>query len=40
MAGIAEALLSVHGAQSVHRDLKPANVLAAIEGFGSPTSGS
>ncbi|MGX1507068.1 serine/threonine-protein kinase [Streptomyces pristinaespiralis] len=31
-AGIAEALLSVHGAQLVHRDLKPANVLVTAEG--------
>ncbi|MFE0433940.1 tetratricopeptide repeat protein [Streptomyces nigra] len=31
-AGIAEALLSVHGAELVHRDLKPANVLVAADG--------
>ncbi|WP_329383493.1 serine/threonine-protein kinase [Streptomyces sp. NBC_01716] len=31
-AGIAEALLSVHGAQLVHRDLKPANVLVTADG--------
>ncbi len=31
-AGIAEALLSVHGAELVHRDLKPANVLVTADG--------
>ncbi|MFE5112057.1 protein kinase [Streptomyces sp. NPDC056663] len=31
-AGIAEALLSVHGAELVHRDLKPANVLVTFDG--------
>ncbi|KRV49038.1 serine/threonine protein kinase [Wenjunlia vitaminophila] len=31
-AGIAEALLSVHGAGLVHRDLKPANVLVTADG--------
>ncbi|MEW1657981.1 serine/threonine-protein kinase [Streptomyces sp. NPDC093707] len=32
MAGIAEALQSIHGAGVVHRDLKPANVLVAVDG--------
>ncbi|PJN38464.1 serine/threonine protein kinase [Streptomyces sp. CB02959] len=32
MAGIAEALQSIHGAGVVHRDLKPANVLVATDG--------
>ncbi|WP_274917968.1 serine/threonine-protein kinase [Streptomyces sp. WZ-12] len=32
MAGIAEALQSIHGAAVVHRDLKPANVLVAADG--------
>ncbi|MEV6262679.1 serine/threonine-protein kinase [Streptomyces sp. NPDC051784] len=31
-AGLAEALLSVHGAEVIHRDLKPANVLLALDG--------
>ncbi|MEV5749625.1 PQQ-binding-like beta-propeller repeat protein [Actinoallomurus sp. NPDC052308] len=31
-AGLAEALLAVHGAGLVHRDLKPANVLLAADG--------
>ncbi|MEU9058710.1 serine/threonine-protein kinase [Streptomyces sp. NPDC048430] len=31
-AGLAEALLSVHGAGVIHRDLKPANVLLALDG--------
>ncbi|GGY89759.1 hypothetical protein CP967_31875 [Streptomyces nitrosporeus] len=31
-AGLAEALLSVHGAKVIHRDLKPANVLLALDG--------
>ncbi|WP_158687598.1 serine/threonine-protein kinase, partial [Streptomyces sp. AA1529] len=31
-AGIAEALLSFHGAELVHRDLKPANVLVTTDG--------
>ncbi|MEV0015268.1 serine/threonine-protein kinase [Streptomyces tendae] len=32
MAGVAEALQAIHGAQIVHRDLKPANVLLAADG--------
>ncbi|MCC3779502.1 serine/threonine-protein kinase, partial [Streptomyces sp. UNOB3_S3] len=32
MAGIAEALQSIHGSGVVHRDLKPANVLVAADG--------
>ncbi|AJC53053.1 serine/threonine-protein kinase [Streptomyces sp. 769] len=32
VAGIAEALQSIHGAGVVHRDLKPANVLVAADG--------
>ncbi|MFE7390709.1 serine/threonine-protein kinase [Streptomyces sp. NPDC057582] len=32
VAGIAEALQSIHGAGVVHRDLKPANVLVAEDG--------
>ncbi|MFI0355819.1 serine/threonine-protein kinase [Actinomadura sp. 9N407] len=31
-AGIAEALMSLHGAGIVHRDLKPANVLLTLDG--------
>ncbi|MFJ4775746.1 protein kinase [Streptomyces sp. NPDC088762] len=31
-AGLAEALVSVHGAGVIHRDLKPANVLLALDG--------
>jgi outer membrane protein assembly factor BamB len=31
-AGLAEALLAVHGCGLVHRDLKPSNVLLAIDG--------
>ncbi|AIA01761.1 pkaG [Streptomyces noursei] len=31
-AGLAEALVSIHGAQLVHRDLKPSNVLLATDG--------
>ncbi|MEU0007988.1 protein kinase [Streptomyces sp. NPDC006314] len=31
-AGIAEALLSIHGAELVHRDIKPSNVLLPVEG--------
>ncbi|WP_328940634.1 serine/threonine protein kinase [Streptomyces sp. NBC_00250] len=31
-AGVAEALMSVHGAGLVHRDLKPANVLVTADG--------
>ncbi|MFK0115058.1 LamG-like jellyroll fold domain-containing protein [Streptomyces sp. NPDC090994] len=31
-AGLAEALMSIHGAQLVHRDLKPSNVLLAEDG--------
>ncbi|MEU5303041.1 protein kinase [Streptomyces noursei] len=31
-AGLAEALVSMHGAQLVHRDLKPSNVLLATDG--------
>ncbi|MGP3756293.1 protein kinase domain-containing protein [Streptomyces sp. IBSNAI001] len=31
-AGLAEALLSIHGAGVIHRDLKPANVLLALDG--------
>ncbi|MFD9407484.1 PQQ-binding-like beta-propeller repeat protein [Streptomyces sp. NPDC059989] len=31
-AGLAEALVSVHGAEVIHRDLKPANVLLALDG--------
>ncbi|MFD7834060.1 hypothetical protein [Streptomyces sp. NPDC059761] len=31
-AGLAEALLSVHGAGVIHRVLKPANVLLALDG--------
>ncbi|MFJ9548841.1 serine/threonine-protein kinase [Streptomyces erythrochromogenes] len=32
MAGVAEALVAVHGAGIVHRDLKPSNVLLAADG--------
>ncbi|GAA0417913.1 serine/threonine-protein kinase [Streptomyces luteireticuli] len=32
MAGIAEALQSIHSAGVIHRDLKPANVLVAADG--------
>ncbi|KJK47397.1 serine/threonine-protein kinase [Streptomyces sp. NRRL F-4428] len=32
MAGVAEALVAVHGAGVVHRDLKPSNVLLAADG--------
>jgi predicted Ser/Thr protein kinase len=32
VAGLAEALLAIHGAGMVHRDLKPANVLLAADG--------
>ncbi|MYT33873.1 LamG-like jellyroll fold domain-containing protein [Streptomyces sp. MspMP-M5] len=31
-AGLAEALVSIHGAHLVHRDLKPSNVLLATDG--------
>ncbi|MEU6662086.1 LamG-like jellyroll fold domain-containing protein [Streptomyces sp. NPDC046821] len=31
-AGLAEALVSIHGAHLVHRDLKPSNVLLAADG--------
>ncbi|KUL35432.1 protein kinase [Streptomyces sp. NRRL F-4489] len=31
-AGLAEALISIHGAHLVHRDLKPSNVLLAADG--------
>ncbi|MCK9903855.1 hypothetical protein CC117_16805 [Parafrankia colletiae] len=31
-AGVAEALLAIHGAGVIHRDLKPANVLLALDG--------
>ncbi|ANZ13964.1 protein kinase family protein [Streptomyces noursei ATCC 11455] len=31
-AGLAEALVSIHGAQLVHRGLKPSNVLLATDG--------
>ncbi|MBT2441952.1 PQQ-binding-like beta-propeller repeat protein [Streptomyces sp. ISL-36] len=31
-AGLAEALVGVHGAAVIHRDLKPANVLLALDG--------
>ncbi|MCK9875527.1 protein kinase [Frankia sp. Ag45/Mut15] len=31
-AGLAEALISVHGAGLVHRDLKPSNVLMSLDG--------
>ncbi|MFH0521078.1 serine/threonine-protein kinase [Streptomyces sp. M41] len=32
MAGVAEALQAIHGADIVHRDLKPSNVLLAADG--------
>jgi hypothetical protein len=32
VAGLAEALLAIHGAGAVHRDLKPSNVLLAADG--------
>ena len=32
VAGLAEALLAIHGAGLVHRDLKPSNVLLATDG--------
>ncbi|MDG4864533.1 serine/threonine-protein kinase, partial [Streptomyces sp. T-3] len=32
MGGIAEALVTIHGAGVVHRDLKPSNVLLAADG--------
>ncbi|MFE7097024.1 serine/threonine-protein kinase [Streptomyces erythrochromogenes] len=32
MAGVAEALVAVHGAGIVHRDLKPSNVLLSADG--------
>ncbi|MFJ9033905.1 PQQ-binding-like beta-propeller repeat protein [Streptomyces sp. NPDC102274] len=31
-AGLAEALISVHGAGLIHRDLKPANVMLTLDG--------
>ncbi|MGY3677702.1 protein kinase domain-containing protein [Streptomyces sp. TE33382] len=31
-AGLAEALISIHGAGLIHRDLKPANVMLALNG--------
>jgi len=31
-AGLAEALVSIHGAGLVHRDLKPSNVMCALDG--------
>ncbi|MFM9612105.1 serine/threonine-protein kinase [Streptomyces niveiscabiei] len=32
LAGVAEALSAIHGAEVVHRDLKPSNVLLAADG--------